>query len=120
MKAKIQANLTKSMVKLAKELDVAPRTVGRAEKNLGLTSYIRRCHQLLSNTTMKTRVTMGKKLLNWIKETRSRVCIFSDNKMWTVDQSQNWQNDRYLASWVKEVPPINSTKFCIAHDAWSH
>ncbi len=110
LKDRIDADPTISMRQLAKEKNVTPRTIRKAVKQLGLISYVRRRRQLLSDTTKLTRVAKGKKLLTWMKHDRSTVRIFSDKKMWTVDQARNRQNDRYLAFCVDEVPPINSQK----------
>ena len=95
--ADIAASPTTSTVALAKANTVSPRTIGRTVKDLGLFSYVRRRRQLLSDTTKATRVIKGKKLLTSMKHDRSTVRIFSDKKMWTVDQARNRQNDRYLA-----------------------
>lgn len=45
-----------------------------------------------------------------MKHHPSTICIFSDKKTWTVNQTRNSRNDQYLASCVEEVPPINTTK----------
>ena len=110
LKDKIKDSPTTSQRTMAKELQISRRSIGRAVDILGFTSYVRRRRQLLSETTMATRVTKGMKLLTWIKHDKGTIRIFSDKKMWTVDQVRNSQNDRFLAYCVEEVPPILSTK----------
>ncbi len=110
LEAKIKANPTSSTRNLAKELGVGKTTIKRAVNDLGLKSYVRRHRQLLTEKNKEDRVTKCKKIINWLKHHPSTVLIFSDKKMWTVDQSRNRQNDRYLASSPDQVPPINRTK----------
>ncbi|QQP41889.1 Uncharacterized protein FKW44_016387 [Caligus rogercresseyi] len=40
-----------------------------------------------------------------MKHNGSTVRIFSDKKLWTVDQVRNSRNDRYLAYCIEEPPP---------------
>ncbi|QQP55895.1 Transposable element tcb2 transposase [Caligus rogercresseyi] len=98
------------MRKQAKNLGVSKDTIRNAVQDLGLVSYVRRRRQLLSDASKETRVIKGKKLLTWMKHNGSTVRIFSDKKLWTVDQVRNSRNDRYLAYCIEEVPPINTTK----------
>lgn len=109
--SEIEAMPTKSMVKLAKELKVSRTTIRRAVIMLGAHSYVKRRRQLLSEATKEKRLVRGKKLLSFLKKKKpSTVLIFSDKKNWTVDQSRNSRNDRYLAYNVTDVPPTNQTK----------
>lgn len=109
--SEIMVDPTQSMRKLGKELGVSKTTIRNAVGDLGLFSYVRRRRQLLSEKTKEMRVLKGKRLLSWMKKhDRSTIRIFSDKKLWTVDQSRNSRNDRYLAFCVEEVPPINVTK----------
>ncbi len=110
LEKKIEASLTTSMVKHGKMLGVSEKTIRNAVKDRGAISNVHRRRQLLSEASKVTRVTKGKKLLNWMKSNGSTVQIFSDKKLWTVDQARNRQNDRYLAYHVEDVPPINCSK----------
>ncbi|QQP55180.1 Transposable element tcb2 transposase, partial [Caligus rogercresseyi] len=98
------------MRKQAKNLGVSKDTIRNAVQDLGLVSYVRRRRQLLSDASKETRGIKGKKLLTWMKHNGSTVWIFSDKKLWTVDQVLNSRNDRYLAYCIEEVPSINTTK----------
>ena len=112
LKAEIEANPTISMRKLSKMFEVSKTTIMTAVKaDLGAFSYVRRRRQLLTEKVRGLRVEKGKKLLWWMKKNDgSIVRIFSDKKLWTVDQKRNARNDRWLAYCVEEVPPINQTK----------
>jgi len=107
----IEANPTNSMRKTAKALNISEKSIRTAVRMLGAHSYVRRRRQLLTKKTKEARLARGKKLLNFLKKKdSSTVLVFSDKKNWTVDQSRNARNDRYLAYSVEEVPPINQTK----------
>lgn len=114
IKAKVKRAIKKdsalSMRKVAKKANVHESTVRRAVKQLGMKSYVRRQRQLITEKTRKTREAKAKVLLNWVKHHGNVIKIFSDEKLWTVDQARNSRNDRYLASEVNEVPPVNRTK----------
>ena len=88
LSAEIEADPTRSMRKLAKDLNVSEWTIRQAVGELGLHSYVRRRRQLLSNNAQISRVECGKKVLNWLKKKpASVVLVFSDKKNWTVDQA---------------------------------
>ncbi len=107
----IEADPTRSMRKMSKDLSVSEFTIRKAVGQLGLHSYVRRRRQLLSKSTNNIRVERGKKIINWLKKKPSSVVlVFSDKKNWMVDQSRNARNDRYLAFSRDEVPAINQTK----------
>ncbi|QQP55790.1 Uncharacterized protein FKW44_000237 [Caligus rogercresseyi] len=101
----IEASPTTSTRKQAKNLGVSKDTIRNAVQDLGLVSYVRIRRQLLSDASKETRVIKGKKLLTWMNHNGSTVRIFSDKKLWTVDQVRNSKNDRYLAYCIEEVPP---------------
>ncbi|QQP54154.1 Uncharacterized protein FKW44_006890 [Caligus rogercresseyi] len=102
---------------MAKVFEVFEWTIRKAVSKLGLYSYVRRRRQLLSNSAKNSRVDRGKKLLSWLKKKpSSTVLVFSDKKNWTVDQSRNARNDRFLAYAVEEVPPINQQSTRLIHD----
>ena len=45
-----------------------------------------------------------------MKKQKSTVRIFSDEKLWTVDQSRNAQNDRFIEFSPSEVHHIHTMK----------
>lgn len=106
--SEVTADPMLSQRKLAKELDVAPSTVRKAVKELGLTSYRRQRQQLLTDRIKVIRVEKGKRLLNQLKKGKTSslptVIIFSDKKLWTVDEAHNSQNSRFLAYCIVRCP----------------
>ena len=68
LSSEIEADPTRSMRKLAKDLGVSEFTIRNAVGQLGLHSYVRRRRQLLSTTSKNSRVERGKKLINWLKK----------------------------------------------------
>ncbi len=108
--AKIEADLMRSMWKLAKDLNVSKGTIHKAMGMLRLHLCERRRRQLLTMASKKKRVGRGKKIISWLKKKpSSTILVFSDKKNWTVDQSHNARNNHYLACTVNEVPPVNQT-----------
>ena len=66
--AEIEADPTKSMRKLTKDLNVGEKTIRNAVGKLGLFSYARRRHQLLSASAKNSRIERGQRLINWLKK----------------------------------------------------
>ncbi|QQP37282.1 Putative transposable element [Caligus rogercresseyi] len=83
--------------------EVSEWTIRKAVSKLGL-------RQLLSNSAKNSRVDRGKKLLSWLKKKPS------STKNWTVDQSRNARNDRFLAYAVEEHPASSMMLGVVASD----
>ncbi len=111
LKELIEADPTKSMRSLASDLGCSAATIHSTVRELGMKSYVRRRRQLLTGAMKEKRLDRSKKLITWLKHHGSTVRIFSDKKIWTVDQARNSRNDRFLAFSVDKVPPIHQTKF---------
>jgi hypothetical protein len=60
--------------------------------------------------TKINRVTQTKLILKWLKNSKLTVHIFSNKKVWIVDQAYNHRNDRYLSREASEVNPVARTK----------
>ena len=100
-----------SYAKTAEENGVCRSTVGKAVRELGMKSYIRRVRCLISTTAREKRVERCEDLIEWYEEYgKSTVTIFSDKKLWTVDPSRNRQNQRCVARSPAEVIPFYKTK----------
>lgn len=111
LKAKIDADPTKSMERLGQELQVHPKTIATAVRDdLGLKSYARVPRHLLTITIKEKRLERCRKIKNWLRHNPSTVKIFSDKKIFTVDQVFNRRNDRYIAASTKEVKGVYRTK----------
>ena len=86
--------------------------MSKALKKCGLESRVRPCRQYLSQTTKETRLSKAKKLRNMLKKQSSdTVIIFSDKKLFTVDQAYNRRNSRAVVPSGTKPPPIMKTKF---------
>ena len=77
--------------------------------------YVRR--QVLSAATVEKRRLRGRILLDWLnRDTRSSV-IWSDEKIFTVQQAWNRQNDRLWAVDLEAIPINQRTVFVRQHPA---
>ncbi|QQP48557.1 Uncharacterized protein FKW44_008915 [Caligus rogercresseyi] len=104
LKKKIKEDPTKSMNRLSNDLSVDSITINWAvREDLGLTSYTRTLRHLLTEDMKRKRLTRCKKVLTWLKGNGSIVKIFSDKKIFTVDQVYNRRNDRWLGETTEGV-----------------
>ena len=111
LKAKVKQDPTKSMRKMAAELEVTPATVKTAlNTDLGLKSFARTPRHLLTASLMAKRLARSKKVLKYLKLHGGKVKIFSDEKIFTVDAVLNRRNDRFLAKSTDEVKGTFHTK----------
>ncbi len=92
-------------------MDCSGKVVRDTVQSLGLKSYIYLHRQLLTESAWMKRLEWSKKLITWLKHNLSTVRIFSDKKVFKINQVCDSQNDCYLASSVQEVPAINAAKF---------
>ncbi|XP_059096794.1 uncharacterized protein LOC131891285 [Tigriopus californicus] len=93
------------------ELNVAKSTIEKAvHKDLGLSSNARVPRHLLTESLKAKRLERSSKDMNWLKHNPSTVNIFSDKKLFPVDQVYNRRNDRFLASSTSEVKGVFRTK----------
>jgi inhibitor of nuclear factor kappa-B kinase subunit alpha len=90
---------------------VSRETVRKAvADDLGLKSYVRVPRHLLTAKLKEKRLQRCKKVLAYVKSNGSTVRIFSDKKIFTVDQVYNRRNDRYIAGSTAEVEGVYRTK----------
>ena len=99
----------------ARELGVSEGTVRQAAKELGFKSYKHRHRALLTTQIKIKRLERCEELLVWLSNpfNKSTIIIFSDKKLWDVDQHKNRQNHRYIAKSIEKVPP----KWCSKNPA---
>jgi len=104
-------NPAMSIASLAHEFD--RRTMGRiVHEDLRYQSYVIKIRQMLSAKNKLDRVIRCKQLLNELKnDAAGRLRFFSDEKIFTVDEKINRQNDRWLAVCPEDVPIAQRTKF---------
>ena len=108
--SKIKSKPTTSQTSLAKDMNVTPKTMGQAIRDLGMKSRARPPKHLLTEAYKENHVTRSKKLLTWLKNHKDTIKIFSDKKMFVVDQAYNRRNDRFISSSSSEVKPVPRTK----------
>ena len=90
LKKSFKAKPFESVTNMAKTKGLSKASVSRGLDKCGLESKPRPQHQLLTETTKSTRFLKAKRLLCQLKKKPpSTVVIFSDKKMFTVDQSFN-------------------------------
>ncbi len=74
-------------------------------------SVVRPPRHLLSEQTKKLRLERGRRLLNRLKSMPpSTVKIFSDKKVFTIDQVYNRRNDRQIINVGQQGTPVSRTK----------
>ena len=94
VKEKIRHNPRKSMRKMAKKSKISPRTMGRiCQDDLKVSPYKLQKRQLISGATIAKRLARSKLLLKQLKNGTLQNPIFTDEKLFTVQQAHNHQND---------------------------
>ncbi|XP_059096829.1 uncharacterized protein LOC131891318 [Tigriopus californicus] len=73
--------------------------------------------QLPSAATVTKRLSRAKVLRDWMKAWPEKSIIWTDEKIFTVEQAYNSHNDRILARDIKKVPVNNKTIFWRQHPA---
>lgn len=110
VREKIRRNPRRSMRQMAREAQTSPRTMGRiCRSDLQMSSYKLQKRQLLSAPTIEKRHTRSRLLLNRIREGTLNNIIFTDEKLFSLQQSHNHQNDRIVAR-SRETIPGNAGK----------
>ena len=112
VKKLVAENPRESIRAKAKKLKVSERTLRRTlQADLRLKSYAIRVKQLLTQEMKEKRVTIGGRLLNSLKhDSRGKIRIFSDEKMFTTDWKPNRRNDRYICASIADVPVAMKSK----------
>ncbi|QQP50127.1 Transposable element tcb2 transposase [Caligus rogercresseyi] len=102
LKRSIRRTPTTKMTKLAKDRNVSHTTIRRAVKDdLNYRS---------SAKNKADRVSKGRKILNDLKSKGHYLRFYSDEKIFTVDESVSRRNDRWICQDPKEVKPTMSSK----------
>ena len=111
LKKSVESNPTQSIRSLAKKHKVHEKTVRNSLEKLGKKSVVRPLRHLLTERTKQLRLERGKRLLNKLKRSSSStVKIFSDKKIFTVDQVYNRRNDRQIINMGDVGSPVSRTK----------
>jgi hypothetical protein len=100
-----------SIRKHAKALKVADSTARKGLKLLGKKSLVRPPVPLITERLKQLRLDRSKRLLYRLKKLdSSMVKIFSDKKIFTVDQAYNRRNDRVIVDQGESATPVSKTK----------
>lgn len=111
LKSKIEADPTISIRRHANHLSVSDYTIRKAIKeDLGLKSFARVPRHLLTASLKEKRLARCKSIIHFLKSKPATVKIFSDKKIFTVDQVYNRRNDRFIASSTADVKGVFRTK----------
>ena len=102
---RIKRNPARSMRKLAKQMNTSRESLRRLVHNdLGMKSYKLHKHQLLTAQTKQKRLERSKAMLLRFTGGLHHQIVFSDEKLFTVEQSLNQQNHRILATSKDSLP----------------
>lgn len=111
LEADYEANNQISIRKMAKAKNVSRQTISNGIKQLGMDSRARPLMPLLNPAQMVKRKDRSGKLVCKLKKLpRGTVKVFSDKKVFTVDQAYNRRNDRVVVKKGAPVPAICKTK----------
>ncbi|QQP53659.1 Transposable element tcb2 transposase [Caligus rogercresseyi] len=111
LKRSITRTPTTKMTKLAKDRNVSHTTIRRAVKDdLNYRSRCKCVKHLLTAQNKADRVSKGRKILNDLKSKGHYLRFYSDEKIFTVDESVNRRNDRWICQDPKEVKPTMFSK----------
>ena len=94
------------MKKMAKESKISPRTMHRiCHDDLKMSPYKLQKRQLISGATIEKRLARSKLLLKQLKNGMLQNLIFTDEKLFTVQQAHSHQNDQV---WAKTLDSISA------------
>ena len=94
LKNKIAEDSTVSMRRYAKTLNVDPKTIRNVVTlELGLKSFVRQAQHLLNESIKLKRFDRCIKILSFLKNNGRIIKVFSDKKIFTVDQVYSRRND---------------------------
>ena len=109
LKAKVQKRIVRnprrSMRKMARDFGVSSRTIRRVvHDQLGLKSLKRRKVHMLTKSIREKRLQRSRILLSRAAESVVDKILFSDEKLFTIEEVSNSQNDRIVSTSVKDIP----------------
>lgn len=107
VRERIRRNPIRKQKIMAREMKISPRSMSRIIKeDLKLRAYRRRTGQLLTAALRLKRTTRAKKLLQRHADGGHRRILFTDEKIFTVEEKFNRQNDRVYAHSSQEATEI--------------
>lgn len=104
---RIRRNPLRKQKIMAREMGVSARSMSRVLKtDLGMGAYKRSTGHLLTPTLKAIRRERAKKLLGRYADGRHRDILFTDEKIFTVEEKFNKQNDRVYARSSREAREV--------------
>ncbi|KAI6659792.1 hypothetical protein LOD99_10647 [Oopsacas minuta] len=105
LRERIRRNPRRSMRKMASELKISRRSIGRVVKrDLEMRSFKRKRVHHLSVLVKGKRVTRSKGLLNRHAIHGLESFVFTDEKLFTIEDIHNPQKDRIISSSLENIP----------------
>ncbi len=105
VRERFRRNRRRSVRKLAEKLDTPRTTVRRIVKDdIGLKPYKHQKVHGLSTAQKDKRLVRCKRLLRRSGNNRVNSIVFSDEKIFTVEEKLNKQNDRIYAAAIEDIP----------------
>ena len=102
---RIRRNPRRSLRKMAVELKVSRGSLQNLVRNdIGLRSFKRKKVHFLSKQIREKRKSRSKILLNRLANQGLERVVFSDEKLFTIEEATNVQNDRILAKTYSSIP----------------
>ncbi|KAI6661722.1 Transposase [Oopsacas minuta] len=90
---------------MALELNISRRAIQKVVKrDLGMRSFKRKKVQFLSGSAKEKRVSRNKSLLSLHAIGVLKNTLFSDEKIFTIEEATNSQNDRVISTSVSAIP----------------
>lgn len=118
VRKRLKRNPHRNLAAMAKELNISRtsmRRVFKSDLNMRCYKFVKR--QVLSEATMLKRMTRGKKIKSFLKASPRPDVIWTDEKIFTVEQTHNRQNDRLYCANIEDIPLSLRTCFIRQHPA---
>lgn len=107
VEARIRRNPLRKQKIMVKEMEISPRSMSRLIRDdLGMRAYRRSTGHLLTPALREIRMKRSKQLLSRYAGEAHRNILFTDEKIFTVEESFNRQNDRVYARNSKEASEV--------------
>jgi len=100
----IRRNPLRKQKSLSRELNVSPRSMSRIIRDdLQMRAYRRSMGHLLTPALKEIRQTRTERLLQWQAENGREDILFTDEKIFTIEEQYNRQDDKIYAQTSHEV-----------------
>ena len=103
LRKRIARNPRRSIRKMAQDFQISDRSLRRViHDDLGIKALRRKKVQMLTTAMQQKRVDRSRALLSRATPVLNNI-LFSDEKLFTIEQASNSQNDRILSPSVKDT-----------------